>query len=1068
MSVKFDCRVLSIALSFGLLFICAPGAYPQGALQFFDAPWRGFDTGFYVSTMPVEGFLPRSVAVGDMDGDGDADALVGNGFGSAVTPSGSGVSVLKNLGGNTFSLPQIYTLPAHQVVDEVALADIDADGDLDALATNRGRTYNLANIYLWRNNGDGTLAAPESFPTGTGPVGLVVADFTGDNFPDVVTATYGSLFGDGTTVSLLRHNGQTGTAATFLAPVDFNVGTSPMRLAAADLNGDGKLDLAIGRSDLIGNSFGTLTVVLNNGSGGFGSPIDYPAAPGARRYTAAVALRDLDNDGDADLIGGGLISSGSIDNGAITIRRNNGAGVFGNAETFLFPNYVDRPQRLTTGDINGDGFADVLAAAPTGRTTDGWVLLKSNGANGFAPAVRYEASQQTIDVKTADTDRDGDLDVITLARSSTAITVHKNPGNAAFPVLPRYASGEGNSAVESGDIDRDGDQDIVVTSVDIVLSQRTVRVLKNNGNATFAPAVVYSTAPRFYGDAKLRDLNGDGNLDVLLASHPGSAPYDFAVMINQGNGNFAAPVITPVNGCAAGSIDAFDLDNDNDLDVVLTEEGGCVGGAGNRIFIARNNGSANFTLVAPLDPAALPSGIGGGDLNNDGKIDLVTSDTSIGVFLGNGNLTFQPVVNSGTRPTRFTIADFNRDGKLDVGLIEFTGQSIGTDRVGISLGVGNGTFAAAATQTGSSVEEALTVGTGIDAADFDRDGDPDLAVTNYASNDISLFLNNGNGTLRPQQRYGIGSNPSFTAAADFNGDGKIDLASSIGLPPSGLPGAVVVLLNTGANNRSTRFDFDGDGKADISVFRPSSGTWYLQQSTSGFTGAQFGVSTDKIVPADYDGDGKTDLGVYRNGTWYLQRSSLGFAGVAFGAADDIPQPADFDGDGRAEIAVFRPSNGTWYMLNLVNGQFSGVQFGASGDKPVVADYDGDGKADVAVFRSGTWYLLRSQAGFSAVQFGENTDKPTPADYDGDGKADVAVFRPANGTWYLLQSTTGFSAAAFGQTGDLPVAADYDGDGKADISVFRNGTWYLQRSQAGFTAATFGTATDTPVPGAFVP
>ncbi len=265
----------------------------------------------------------------------------------------------------------------------------------------------------------------------------------------------------------------------------------------------------------------------------------------------------------------------------------------------------------------------------------------------------------------------------------------------------------------------------------------------------------------------------------------------------------------------------------------------------------------------------------------------------------------------------------------------------------------------------------------------------------------------------------------------------------------------------------SKFDFDGDGKADVSVFRPSDGAWYLLQSQNGFTGVTFGISTDRIVPADYDGDGKTDVAVYRDGTWYIQRSQLGFTGIAFGASEDIPVPADYDGDGKADVAVFRPSTGTWYLLRSQLG-FTGIAFGQSGDKPVAADYDGDGKADIAVFRNGTWYIQRSQLGFTGVVFGESTDKPVPADYDGDGKADVAVFRPSNGTWYLQRSQLGFTGIQFGVSGDLPVAADYDGDGKADVAVFRNGTWYLLRSQAGFTGVAFGAATDKPVPNAFVP
>ena len=277
-------------------------------------------------------------------------------------------------------------------------------------------------------------------------------------------------------------------------------------------------------------------------------------------------------------------------------------------------------------------------------------------------------------------------------------------------------------------------------------------------------------------------------------------------------------------------------------------------------------------------------------------------------------------------------------------------------------------------------------------------------------------------------------------------------------------------MSLDAPSNSTKFDFDGDGRADISVFRPDGGVWYLLGSTSGFAGAQFGASTDKIVPADYDGDGKTDLAVYRSGTWYLQRSSAGFTGVAFGDGNDIPQPADFDGDGKAELAVWRPSNGTWYVLNLATNQFTAAQFGAGTDKPVVGDYDGDGRADYAVYRpsNGTWYLQRSQFGFTGQQFGDANDKPTPADYDGDGKTDVAVFRPSNGTWYLQRSAAGFTGVQFGISTDLPAPADYDGDGKADVAVFRSGTWYLQRSTAGFTGVAFGANTDKPAPNAYVP
>ncbi|MDQ3061762.1 MAG: VCBS repeat-containing protein, partial [Acidobacteriota bacterium] len=273
-------------------------------------------------------------------------------------------------------------------------------------------------------------------------------------------------------------------------------------------------------------------------------------------------------------------------------------------------------------------------------------------------------------------------------------------------------------------------------------------------------------------------------------------------------------------------------------------------------------------------------------------------------------------------------------------------------------------------------------------------------------------------------------------------------------------------INLNVLNRRVVADFDGDGKTDISVFRPANGVWYLQRSASGFTGVSFGLSNDKLAPADYDGDGKTDIAVFRNGTWFLQRSSQGFTGVAFGSGDDIPQAADYDGDGKAELAVYRPSNGTWYIYNLANNQTSAVQFGVSDDKPVASDYDGDGKADVAVFLGGVWYILKSQAGLTAYQFGFSTDTPVPADFDGDSKTDVAVFRSGEGNWFVLESSGGFRSEQFGQSGDAPVQGDYDGDAKADLAVFRpnDGNWYILSSLTGtFRAENFGIATDVPIP-----
>jgi hypothetical protein len=299
-------------------------------------------------------------------------------------------------------------------------------------------------------------------------------------------------------------------------------------------------------------------------------------------------------------------------------------------------------------------------------------------------------------------------------------------------------------------------------------------------------------------------------------------------------------------------------------------------------------------------------------------------------------------------------------------------------------------------------------------------------------------------------------------------------------------------IGTGANNtvvteafdvplqcrRPKRADFDGDGKSDISVYRPSEGNWYLNRSTAGFTAINWGISTDRLVPADYDGDGKTDFAVFRATAdsnqpdfYILNSSSFTVSGYSWGIPGDVPVVEDYDGDNKDDIAVFRNSTRVLYIIKSSGGNttFSDEHFSGT---PTTGDFDGDGFADFANLNSNGWIVIYSTYNYaSGLVYGIGTtegDKPVPADYDGDGIDDLAAFRPSNGTWTIRKSSGGIITVPFGISTDVPAPADYDGDGRADIAVYRNGTWWINRSTDGVLTTQFGLSGDIPIANGYLP
>lgn len=586
--------------------------------------------------------------------------------------------------------------------------------------------------------------------------------------------------------------------------------------------------------------------------------------------------------------------------------------------------------------------------------------------------------------------------------------------------------------------------------------------LKPTGRTITDPQVyIYDLNEQFAAD-----LTGDGKLD-LVATNINSLVNFNKIFIYPGDGAGGFGARTEINLPGVlyreGSYYLEDFNGDNKTDLIVRYD--------SNVLVYLNDGAGVFT---PMTPTALSTSEPVEnlvDLNNDMRLDLVTSLSSTGFYrIANADGTFSGAVQlpSPNYLGRFD-GDFDGDGDIDFASMDFSGA---TNALILIVNQGNGTFTAS-----SPLIFLDSGGFSIKAVrDFNNDGKPDvLFVGDQATPKITVVLNQGSNNFT-KTTYTVASSvsPLTTKLGDFNGDGFTDFISSISTQPGTLGTGYLVSLNNGSGAFTQRAypfgldyyadrpvgDFNGDGKTDFIRINNAAKINGQIPSTI-FNETQFTVKTNvcdnfgqpKIV--DFTRDRKTELTVWRatDGRWrYLSAQPGNLTGTFnLGAPDDKPVPGDYDGDGATDYAVFRPSNGFWYIRNSSDNSLITIHFGTGTDKPVPADYNGDGRTDLAVYRpsDGAWYFLTSGTyQFSAQLFGIAEDIPVPEDYDGDARADIAVFRPSQGSWYILRSSNNsFYGVQWGLGTDDPHPADYDGDGKADICVRRKSSnvWYILRS-----------------------
>jgi hypothetical protein len=342
----------------------------------------------------------------------------------------------------------------------------------------------------------------------------------------------------------------------------------------------------------------------------------------------------------------------------------------------------------------------------------------------FNPAVHYPAGDQPNSVAVADLDGDNNLDLAVANEGSHNVSVLLGYGDGTFEDAVDYAGGTRCTSVAAGDLDGDNNLDLAVANE----NSHDVSVLLGNGNGTFQPAVEYSagTTP---SSVAIGELNGDNKLDLVVANWNSD---NVTVLLGNGDGSFQGAVPHTV-GDAPSSLALGDLDADNDLDIAVANQ------FSYDVSVLLGNGDGTFATAVTyaLDDYSYPSSVAIGDLDEDTVPDLAVAreiSNGVSVLLGNGNGTFQPHVHypAGTSPFSVAVGDLDLDYRhMDVVVAAYTTQGYAR----VLLGNGDGTLQAPTDYSAGSKSSSIAIG------DLDRDAVPDLAVANYNSDTVSVFIN---------------------------------------------------------------------------------------------------------------------------------------------------------------------------------------------------------------------------------------------------------------------------------------------------------------------------------------
>jgi hypothetical protein len=743
----------------------------------------------------------------------------------------------------------------------------------------------------------------------------------------------------------------------------YEVGTNPYSFVKADFDGDGIADLIA--SDFgSGSNPGGLAFLRGLGDAGFEEAV----AISTLSNPGLLLTADVNGDGRPDLLYES--NSEAYSDWIISLRLNLGGGAFA-AEQILSNGGLYNPR---VGDFNGDGLVDLLLDAWDGQ---GYLVVHFGNGDGTFVAAPRVAIGSSLDAKVADLNADGRDDVVMMSfpaqpgdpfppqNDVLTLLSRGDGGFDAGPSIPLDEFGYGPPFLQ--DLDGDGSVDLALNTYlcDGVGTCYLGPFLTffGHGDASFEPGPENLTW--FSNDIESADVNGDGITDILTVD--GS---ELIVLLGNGDRTYSPAAGTVSAGSNTGDIIVGDWDRDGLQDVAL------LSGTAGAVFAFAGNGDGTFgpQPVASLSYAQL-EGVATGDFNGDGRLDIVAGRVAlddVAVVLGNGDGTFgaEVLYPAGISPLAVAVADFNRDGRQDLAVLDANWHDFFPDPIiegtlSILFGNGDGTFGAPVQYPSGGAALALAVG------DVNGDGAPDAVIANVHSSaggpsDLSVFLNDGTGVLGSPTTLALDvadyfpygwTSPAALAIGDVTGDGHVDIAVAIrGLlfrEPTPIPSKLTVIPGNGDGTFQTGMtvvegedassvtigDLNDDGLQDLVFGDPGSYLTYrpgaVQVILAGPGGAfqplerlEAGPGPLSLGIADFNADAIPDLTVSNNGGFlavlpgvgngtFGTRTNFGLFGTPVGAIQ-----GDFNSDGLndmmvvTEVGVFVLSNQSGQHLEV--------------------------------------------------------------------------------------------------------------------------------------------------------